>query len=93
MYKTKDEILEVKVTEFPISERYSTGSQCTKQNILHMFISKELEEVRQLEWSFLVGSKKVYLLGANVWDDYVFTQTPEFLRNKIGLMSYYKMVK
>jgi len=45
MYKTKDEILEVKVTEFPISDRYSTGSQFTKQNVLDMFISKELEEV------------------------------------------------
>ena len=57
-------------------------------------LAKELEEIRQIEWSYAVNSRGVvYLLDANVWDDYVFTQTPEFLRNKIGLMSYYKMVK
>lgn len=53
----------------------------------------ELEEIRQVEWSFIVNNRgKVYLADANVWTDYVFAQTPEFLKNKIGLMSYYNKV-
>ncbi len=45
MYKTKEEILEVKVTELPIADRYSTGTQFTKQTIFDMFIPKTLENV------------------------------------------------
>lgn len=53
----------------------------------------ELEEIRQVEWSFIVTSRGVvYLVDANVWNDYVFTQTPEFLKNKVGLMSYYNKI-
>lgn len=47
MYKTKEDIIEVKVTEFPITDRYSTGSQFTKQTIFDIFIQKELEVVGQ----------------------------------------------
>lgn len=50
----------------------------------------ELEEIKEVEWSFLVGSRGVYLVDANVWSDYVFSQTPEFLKDKIGLLPYYK---
>lgn len=56
-------------------------------------LAREIEEIRQVEWSFVVGSRGiVHLIDANVWDDYVFSQTPEFLNNRIGLMSYYKKV-
>ncbi len=37
VYKTKDDMVEVKVTEFPIADRYSTGSQFTKQTIFDIF--------------------------------------------------------
>jgi len=37
VYKTKDDMIEVKVTEFPIADRYSTGSQFTKQTIFDIF--------------------------------------------------------
>ena len=47
MYKTKEDIIEVKVTEFPITDRYSTGSQFTKQTIFDIFVQKELEVVGQ----------------------------------------------
>ena len=47
MYKTKEDIIEVKVTEFPITDRYSTGSQFTKQTIFDIFVHKELEVVGQ----------------------------------------------
>jgi hypothetical protein len=53
-------------------------------------LSKELEEIKQVEWSFIIGSKSIYLVDGNIWDDYVFIQTPEFLNNRVGLMSYYK---
>ena len=56
-------------------------------------LCSELEEIRQVEWSFVVTSRGgVYLVDANVWNDYVFIQTPEFLRNKEGLMTYYNRV-
>lgn len=56
-------------------------------------LARELEEIRQVEWSFIVGTRGVVnLVDANVWDDYVFSQTPEFLNNKVGLMSYYKKI-
>ena len=54
-------------------------------------VARELEEIRQIEWSFVIGSRgNVRLIDAGVWTDYVFSQTPEFLNNRIGLMSYYK---
>jgi len=56
-------------------------------------LARELEEIRQVEWSFIIGEdEKIYLIDANVWNDYIFSQTPEFLKNKIGLMAYYKKV-
>ena len=55
-------------------------------------LSKELEEVGQIEWNFAIGNKKIYLLGANVWDDYVFTQIQEYLDDKTGLMELYKNI-
>ena len=54
-------------------------------------LARELEEIRQVEWSFVLGTRgTVHLVDANIWNDYVFSQTPEFLNNRIGLMSYYK---
>ena len=56
-------------------------------------LAKELEEIRQVEWSFVVGSRgAVHLVDAGIWEDYVFSQTPEFLNNRVGLMSYYKKI-
>ena len=53
-------------------------------------LSEELKEIRQVEWTFVIGSKQIYLVDANIWDDYVFSQIPEFLKNNEGLMTYYK---
>ena len=44
MYKTKEDIIEVKITEFPIADRYSTGSQFVKQNLVDMFKQVELQK-------------------------------------------------
>ncbi len=43
VYKTKDDFKELKITELPIADRYSTGTQFTKQALLDVFIGRELE--------------------------------------------------
>ena len=55
-------------------------------------LSEELSEIRQVEWSFIIGSKTIYLVDANIWDDYVFSQMREFLNDDEGLMTYYKRI-
>ncbi len=45
VYKVKDDFIKMKITELPISDRYSTGTQFTKQKLLDMFVKKELEIV------------------------------------------------
>ena len=56
-------------------------------------LAKELEEIKEVEWSFTVNNRgTVYLLDANIYDDFIFEQTPEFLNNKIGLLPIYKKV-
>lgn len=44
VYKTKDDLIDIKVTEFPITDRLSTGTQFTKQPLLDCFIPKKIEE-------------------------------------------------
>ena len=53
----------------------------------------EQEEIKEVEWSFTVNNRgTVYLLDANIYDDFIFEQTPEFLNNKVGLLPIYKKV-
>jgi len=42
--KLKDKIVEIKLTELPIMDRYSAGSTISKQDILDVFEIKELED-------------------------------------------------
>ncbi len=44
VYKIKDDLIDIKVTEFPITDRLSTGTQFTKQPLLDCFIPKKMEE-------------------------------------------------
>ena len=56
-------------------------------------LAKELEGIKEVEWSFTVNNRgTVYLLDANIYDDFIFEQTPEFLNNKVGLLPIYKKV-
>ena len=55
-------------------------------------LSEELSEIRQVEWSFIIGSKSIYLVDAGIWDDYVFSQIREFLKDDEGLMTYYRKI-
>ena len=53
-------------------------------------LSHELEEIKQVEWSFIVDNKEnVYLVDANIFNDYLFAQSPDYLKYKMGLMKYY----
>ena len=54
-------------------------------------LAKEMEEIYEIEWSFIINSRgTVYLIDANRFNDFVFGQTPEFLNNRIGLLPTYK---
>ena len=54
-------------------------------------LASELDEIREIEWSVCLTDKgEAYLVDANVSEDLVFEQTPEYLRNRIGLKPFYK---
>ena len=47
-------------------------------------------ESLEVEWNFAITKNNVCLMSANLWDDYTFSQIPEYLNRKIGLMPYYR---
>ena len=47
--KLKEDIEIIKLTELPITDRYSTGSNLSKQNIFDVFIEKELENPKKIK--------------------------------------------
>ncbi len=54
-------------------------------------LASELDEIREIEWSIcLTESGEAYLVDANVSEDLVFEQTPEYLRNRVGLKPFYR---
>ena len=56
-------------------------------------LSKEMEEIKEIEWSFAVGSRgTIYLLDGNRCDDLVFAQLPEYSKDKTGLYPVYKNI-
>lgn len=52
----------------------------------------EIREILEVEWNFVLTNKDVYLVSANLWSDYVFIQNPSWLKNKVGLMPFYRKV-
>ena len=53
--------------------------------------ARELSEIREIEWSVCIDETgKPYLVDANVSEDLIFEQTPEYLNNRIGLRNVYK---
>ncbi|MDD3453795.1 MAG: DNA topoisomerase IV subunit A [Bacilli bacterium] len=42
--KTTNDLISIKLTEIPIADRYSTGSNITKENILDVYLDSKLEE-------------------------------------------------
>ena len=55
-------------------------------------ILQEILNISEIELKDKDLYKKIMNKNFNVWNDYVFTQTPEFLKNKVGLMSYYNKI-
>ncbi len=54
-------------------------------------LASELDEIREIEWSICLTDKgEAYLVDANASEDLVFEQTPEYLRDRIGLKPFYK---
>ncbi len=53
----------------------------------------ELDRILEVEWNFMISNNKVLLINANLWNDYLFSQIPEYLPKKEGFMNYYKNVK
>ena len=49
VYKTKDEFIETKNTDYPIVDRLSTGTQFTKQEILDFFVKQDMQTKEDLE--------------------------------------------
>ncbi len=49
VYKTKDEFIETKNTDYPIVDRLSTGTQFTKQEILDFFIKQDMQTKEDVE--------------------------------------------
>ena len=57
-------------------------------------LHEQIKDIKEIEWSFSITSRgTIYLMDANPWDDFVFSQTPEFLNNRTGLYPYYKKNK
>lgn len=53
--------------------------------------AKELSEIPIIEWSLCINSRgTVYLMDANVWEDVVFSQIPEYLNKRDGLLPLFK---
>ena len=54
-------------------------------------LAKELEEIREIVWTFTVNSKnEICLLDANLWSDTIFTQQPEYNSTRVGLLPKFK---
>lgn len=53
----------------------------------------EIEEIKEVVWSLCVDSRgKIHLMDADIWDDYIFAQIPEYLGKKGGLNDYYRKI-
>lgn len=53
----------------------------------------ELEEIKEVVWSFCVDNRgKIHLMDADLWEEYIFAQIPEYLGKKSGLDNYYRKI-
>lgn len=52
--------------------------------------ANEFDESLEMEWNFVISNNKVFLINGKLWNDYILVQSPLLLKNKVGLMPYYK---
>ena len=58
---------------------------------LSLKLANELSEIKEIEWSFCINGKNIYLMDASLWNDYVYSQLPDY--RKVGLIKYYNRIK
>jgi len=71
--KTKDVISEFKVTEFPITDCYSTGTSITKKKIDEAFIIAELEDVLEQNFEEEIKEEEPEIVDLNNIDERIMT--------------------
>lgn len=53
----------------------------------------EIEEIKEVVWSLCIDNRgKVHLMDADIWEDYIFAQIPEYVGKKGGLDDYYRKI-
>ena len=53
-------------------------------------LASEINDVKEIEWLFTLTDTKIELLGAGVWNNYLFAQKQIYLNGKDGIYAYYK---
>ena len=71
--KTKDVISEFKVTEFPITDCYSTGTSITKKKIDEAFIIAELEDALEQNFEEEIKEEEPEIVDLNNIDERIMT--------------------
>ena len=71
--KTKDVISEFKVTEFPITDCYSTGTSVTKKKIDEAFIIAELEDALEQNFEEEIKEEEPEIVDLNNIDERIMT--------------------
>lgn len=51
-----------------------------------------VDEISEIEWNFTLSNTKAYLVSASIWNDYIKAQIPNYLKNSISFMPYYRKV-
>ncbi len=56
-------------------------------------LASKIDDVKEIEWLFTLTDSRIQLLGAGVWNNYLFAQKQIYLNNRNGFYSYYKNKK
>lgn len=73
---------EISIKDFEIP-KYNDACEIVKK------ASLLFPNIREIEWRIVIGNSKIFVVGANLWNDYIFSQIPEYLKNRVGLMNIY----
>lgn len=52
--------------------------------------ASEINDIKEIEWLFTLSDNKIQLLGAGLWNNYLFAQKQIYLNGKDGFYEYYK---
>ena len=51
-----------------------------------------IDEIKEIKWNFTLSNTKAYLVSASLWNDYIEAQIPNYLKDSISFMPYYRKV-